>query len=133
MRDDILAEKTHAIIGSAIEVHRALGPGLLESTYRACLVRQLTMDGMTAEAEAPISIEYKGHLLDAGYRADIVVDKAVLIELKAVETLVPIHEAQLLTYLRHTRLPVGLLINFNVRTLTNGVRRFARTREIALN
>src|SRR5690349_3306500 len=94
----VLAEKTHAILGSAIEVHRALGPGLLESTYRACLAKQLQIDGMTAESEVAIPIRYKGHLLDAGYRADIIVDRCVLLELKAIETLLPIHEAQLLTY-----------------------------------
>lgn len=128
MRDDVMPEKTRAILGAAIEVHRALGPGLLESAYRTCLVHQLRMDGMTAEAEVPVRIEYKGCQLDAGYRADIIVDRSVLVELKAVDTLIPIHEAQLLTYLKLTSLPVGLLINFNVRSLMNGVRRFARTR-----
>ena len=124
MTRDILAAKTKAILGSAIEVHKALGPGLLESTYRACLAKQLLMDGMSAEVEIAIPIRYKGHLLDAGYRADVIVDRSVLVELKAMETLLPIHEAQVLTYLKHTNLPVGLLINFNVRHLMSGVRRF---------
>jgi len=124
MAVELLREKTHLILGSAIEVHRNLGPGLLESTYRTCLVRQLQIDGLAAEAEVAIPIHYKGHLLDAGYRADIIVDRCVLLELKAMEVLRPIHEAQLMTYLRHTRLQVGLLINFNVRTLMSGVRRF---------
>ena len=128
--DDLHAEKTRAIIGSAIEVHRALGPGLLESTYRACLFKQLIDDGMWAEEEVPIPIQYKGHHLDAGYRADIIVDHAVLLELKAMDRLLPIHEAQILTYLKHTNLEVGLLINFNVRTLIRGIRRMVRRRSL---
>jgi GxxExxY protein len=126
MSIDVLPEKTHAILGSAIEVHRALGPGLLESTYRACLMKQLRLDGLVARQEVGIAIQYKGEVLDSGYRADIIVDNAVLVELKAVEELLAIHEAQLLTYLRHSHLRVGLLINFNVRRLMDGVRRLVR-------
>ncbi len=125
--DDIHVGKTRAIIGSAIKVHRVLGPGLLESTYRACLVKQLFDDGMTADEEVPIPIHYNNHRLDIGYRADIIVDRAVLLELKAMDTLLPIHEAQILTYLKHSNLEVGLLINFNVRTLIRGVRRLIRS------
>jgi len=130
--DDIQSEKTRAIIGAAIKVHRALGPGLLESTYRACLVKQLSDDGMTAEEEVPIAILYNNHRLDVGYRADVIVDRTVLLELKSMDALLPIHEAQILTYLKHTNLEVGLLINFNVRILTRGVRRLVRRRTPAL-
>jgi GxxExxY protein len=84
------------------------------------------MDGLDAQEEVVIPIYYKGQLLDSGYRADIVVDRSVLVELKAIDTILPIHEAQLLTYLKHSQLEVGLLINFNVRRLMNGVRRFVR-------
>ena len=126
MSVDVLPAKTHAILGSAIEVHRALGPGLLESTYRACLMKQLRLDGMSAVQEVGIPIHYKGDILDSGYRADIIVDDTVLVELKSVDTLLPIHEAQLLTYLKHSQLRVGLLINFNVRRLMDGVRRMIR-------
>jgi GxxExxY protein len=126
MSVDVLPEKTHAILGSAIEVHRALGPGLLESTYRACLMKQLRLDGLAAQQEVGIAIHYKGELLESCYRADIIVDNAVLVELKAVDEILPIHEAQLLTYLRHSQLRVGLLINFNVRQLKDGVRRLVR-------
>lgn len=126
MSVDVLPAKTHAILGSAIEVHRALGPGLLESTYRACLMRQLLLDGLIAEQEVAVPIHYKGDVLDSGYRADIVVDSAVLVELKTVDAILPIHEAQLLTYLKHSQLRVGLLINFNVRRLMDGVRRLIR-------
>jgi GxxExxY protein len=123
----LLAEKTRAILGSAIEVHRALGPGLLESTYRVCLVKQLSVDGMKVDEEVAIPINYRGCQLDAAYRADVIVDQAVLLELKAIDGLLPIHEAQVLTYLKHTNLQVGLLINFNVHRLMSGVRRLVRT------
>jgi len=122
------AELTRAILGSAISVHRELGPGLLESTYRACLLKQLQADGMPVRCEVEIPIQYKGFEIESTYRADLIVDDKVLIELKAVEHLLPLHESQVLTYLRHTRLEVGLLINFNVRRLMNGVRRFAHSR-----
>ena len=126
MNQDVWPELTKTVIGSAIEVHRELGPGLLEGTYRACLLRQLRLDGMQARAEIPIPIVYKGERTDFGYRADIVVEDRVLLELKAVETLLPVHEAQVLTYLKHSKLRVGLLLNFNVALLKNGIRRFVR-------
>jgi GxxExxY protein len=134
MSVDALPAKTQAILGSAIEVHRALGPGLLESTYRACLMKQLLLDGLVAEQEVAVPICYEGDVLDSGYRADIVVDGTVLVELKAVDSILPIHEAQLLTYLKHSQLRVGLLINFNVRRLMDGVRRFIRpTSHVAIS
>lgn len=134
MSIDALPEKTHAILGSAIEVHRAMGPGLLESTYRACLMKQLLLDGLAAEQEVAVPIYYKGEVLDSGYRADFVVDGKGLVELKTVDAILPIHEAQLLTYLKHSQLRVGLLINFNVRRLMDGVRRFIRpTSHVAIS
>lgn len=119
-------ELTHAILGAAISVHRELGPGLLESTYRSCLVDVLKADGMRVEWEKFIPVTFRGRPVDAAYRADVIVDGKVLLELKAVEALTRLHEAQVLTYLRHTGLRVGLLVNFNVATLMSGVRRFVR-------
>ena len=121
-----MPELTRAIIGSAISVHRRLGPGLLEGTYRACLLKQLATDGLDARSEVPMPMIYDGVTLDVGYRADIVVGDRVLLELKSVEMLLPVHEAQVLTYLKHSGLRVGLLMNFNVRRLVDGVRRFVR-------
>jgi GxxExxY protein len=123
---EAIREVTRRILGGAIEVHRALGPGLLESSYRICLVRQLELDGLSVRQEVPIEITYKGVLLPTAYRVDLVVEDIALVELKAVEKLLPVHEAQVLTYLRHAGLPVGLLLNFNMATLRDGVRRFAR-------
>jgi len=125
-RQDVMPELTRAIIGSAISVHRRLGPGLLEGTYRACLLKQLATDGLDARSEVPMPMIYDGVTLDVGYRADIVVGDRVLLELKSVEMLLPVHEAQVLTYLKHSGLRVGLLMNFNVRRLVDGVRRFVR-------
>lgn len=116
-------EITGAIIGACIEVHRELGPGLLESAYEIALERELTMRGLSFERQVEIPVRYKGALLPSGYRADLIVEK-VVVELKAVVDLLPVHEAQLLTYLRLTGLPVGLLVNFNVPALRDGgVRR----------
>ena len=120
----VLEGLTRKILACAFEVHRVLGPGLLESTYRACLLREMGERGLEAREEVPIAISYRGRQLDAGYRADLIVDEAVLVELKAVERLLPIHEAQTLTYLKHARLRVALLLNFNVARLTSGIRRF---------
>lgn len=114
---------TGEIIGAAIEVHRQLGPGLLESTYQACLARELELLGVFFEYEKPLPLEYKGFRLDCGYRLDLLVASSVVVELKSVEALAPIHEAQLLTYLKLTGVKVGLLINFNVVVLKNGIRR----------
>jgi hypothetical protein len=114
---------TREILGCAIEVHRHLGPGLLESVYRTCLREELSAHGVAHLAEVPIPIRYKERVLETGYRADLIVANTVLLELKSVEDLMPVHDAQLLTYLRLSQLRVGLLINFNVRVLTQGIRR----------
>jgi GxxExxY protein len=114
---------TETVIGCAIEVHRALGPGLLESAYETCLCRELSLQNLLFECQKPIALEYKGVKLDCGYRADIVVDRRLLLEVKAVDQLAAIHDAQLLSYLKLTGLNVGLLINFNVPVLTQGLRR----------
>ena len=116
-------EITRAIIGSAIEAHRTLGPGLLESAYEECLCRELVLRKLPFERQRQLAIEYKGLLLDCGYRLDLLVAETVVVEVKAVEALVPIHEAQLLTYLRLEKCTVGLLINFNVPVLKQGIRR----------
>jgi GxxExxY protein len=126
LREDVLPDLTRAIIGSAITVHRELGPGLLEGTYRACLLEQLAADGLAADHEVRLPIKYRGLTVDSGYRADVIVERQVLLELKAVEALTPVHEAQVLTYLKHSHLRVGLLMNFNVTKLVNGIRRFVR-------
>ena len=118
-----LNELTEAIIGSAMEVHRALGPGLLESTYEMCLCRELSIRGLRFERQVPIAVEYKGVKLDCGYRADVVVGNSVLVEIKAIDSLLSIHEAQLLSYLKLGGWKIGLLINFNVELLKHGLRR----------
>ena len=116
-------ELTGQIIGAAIDVHRALGPGLLESAYQACLARELTLRGIPYEQEKPLPIEYKGVRLDCGYRLDFLVAGKAVVELKAVDALHPVHEAQMLTYLKLTGCKIGLLINFNVPVLKNGIKR----------
>ena len=118
-----LNELTDAIIGAAMEVHRMLGPGLLESTYEMCLCRELSIRGIPFERQVPIPVEYKGVKLDCGYRADIVVDETILIEIKAVDSVLSIHDAQLLSYLKLGGWKIGLLINFNVELLKHGLRR----------
>ena len=114
---------TSSIIGAAIAVHRELGPGLLESTYQACLMYELVQRGLLVEKEKPMSVTYKGTVINCGYRIDILVERRVIVELKVVERLEPIHSAQLLSYLKLSGCPVGLLINFNVPMLRDGVRR----------
>ena len=114
---------TGEIIGAAIEVHRQLGPGLLESTYAACLCRELELRNIGFECQKPLPLEYKGVRLDCGYRLDLLVAGLVIVEIKSVEALAPIHEAQLLTYLKLTEVKIGLLINFNVVVLKSGIRR----------
>ncbi len=114
---------TGDIIGAAIEVHRELGPGLLESTYAACLCRELELRGITFERQKPLPLAYKGARLDCGYRPDLMIGGLVVMEIKSVVALAPIHEAQLLTYLKLTGVKIGLLINFNVIFLKNGLRR----------
>jgi len=114
---------THEVIGAAIEIHRKLGPGLLESAYTECLCRELFLRGIPFERERPLPLEYKGIKLECGYRVDILVGGVVVVEVKAVEALAPIHDAQVLTYLRLGGWRVGLLINFNVVVLKNGIHR----------
>ena len=116
-------ELTELLIGCAIEVHRTLGPGLLESAYEVCLCCELSLRGIPFKRQVAIPVEYKGVKLDCGYRADLIVASLILVEIKAVDQLAPIHEAQLLSYLKLTGLKVGLLINFNERVLTHGIRR----------
>lgn len=114
---------TREIIGAAIEVHRTLGPGLLESAYEECLCRELEVRGLSFKRQIPLPVSYKGVELDCGYRLDIVVQEAVVLELKCVDVVLPVHQAQLLTYLKLSGHRVGLLINFNVPVLTDGICR----------
>ncbi len=117
-------ELTEKIIGAALEVHRTLGPGLLESTYAACLAHELALRGLPFEKEKPLPVRYKDVQLDCGYRLDFLVDGKVIVELKSVEKLAPLYEAQLMTYLRLAGMRIGLLMNFNVEKLRDGpVRR----------
>ncbi len=118
---------TDKIIGAAIEVHRHLGPGLLESAYEVCLADELESVGLLIEKQKSLPLTYKGRHLDAAYRLDLVVNNSVLLELKSVSSLEPIHEAQVLTNRRLSRLPFALLINFNVPLLRQGLKRFALT------
>ncbi len=113
-----------AIIGAAIEVHRQLGPGLLGSAYEACLEHELTAGGHDVERQKSLPVVYKGTPIDCSYRLDMIVDGQVLVEIKAVEGLLPVHQAQILSYLKLSGLPLGLLINFHGATLREGVRRF---------
>ena len=114
---------TGQIIGAAIEVHCELGPGLLESAYQACLAREFSVRGLPFEQEMPLPVEYKGVRVDCGYRLDFLVANRVVVELKAVDVIHPVHEAQILTYLKLTDCRVGLLINFNVPVLKKGIKR----------
>ncbi len=116
---------TREIIGSAIEVHKALGPGLLESAYESCLARELEIRGVRADRQVEIKLEYKGVWLDCVYRMDLVVEGSVVVEIKAVEKLMPIHEAQVLTYLKLTGLRKALLLNFNTPYLRDGIKRLS--------
>jgi len=116
-------ELTERIIGSAIEVHRHLGPGLLESAYRRCLVHELRLREVPVASEVSLDLEYKGLLVPASYRLDLLVANLVIVEIKAVDRLNPIHEAQLLTYLRLSGRRAGLLLNFKVKLLKDGIKR----------
>jgi GxxExxY protein len=126
-----IAEKTHmkvnevsqAIIGAAIEVHRSLGPGLLESAYEECLAREFDLRQIPFQRQKMLPVEYKGVTLDCGYRLDFLVAEMVVVEVKAIDTLLPLHEAQMLTYLKLGGWKIGLLINFHVTLLKNGIRR----------
>ena len=115
--------RTGPIIGAAIEVHRHLGPGLLESAYEECLCHELHLRGIDFRRQVDIPVEYKGLKLDCGYRLDLIVHEEVVVELKCVEKVLPVHEAQLLTYMMLTGKRVGLVINFNVPLLTKGITR----------
>ena len=115
---------TAKVIGCAIEVHRTLGPGLLESTYLQCLARELHLQGLAFQLQVPVPVEYKDVRLDCGYRVDVLVEGQLIVELKAVEELKGVHKAQLLTYLKLAKIRTGLLINFNVPVLKNGISRY---------
>ena len=112
------------VIGHAIEVHRCLGPGLLESTYERCLAHELSLARIPFARQKPLPVHYKGTIVDCGYRVDLVVAEQLIVELKSVDQLLPIHHAQLITYLKVSGIKVGLLINFNVEVLTDGLKRF---------
>ena len=116
-------ELTHEIIGSAIEVHKNLGPGLLESTYEECLCHELSQRGIPFERQKPIPVVYKGVKLDCGYRLDLLVAGRIILELKSVEALAPIHDSIMITYLKLSGHRIGLLMNFNVQTLKEGIKR----------
>jgi GxxExxY protein len=118
-----LDQISHAVIGAAIEVHRHLGPGLLESAYESCLVFELKRLGLKVEEQKPLPVVYKVVKLDCGYRLDLVVEDEIIVELKAIDKLLPIHEAQLLSYLRLSHKKVGLLMNFHVPVLKDGLKR----------
>lgn len=115
---------THAVIGCAIEVHRLLGPGMLESAYEACLAHELVRQGLKVERQVAVPIEFKDITLECGYRLDVLVNDNVVVEIKSVDSLLPVHTAQLLTYLRFAKKRVGLLLNFNVPSLRQGLKRF---------
>jgi len=117
-------ELSRSVIGCAIEVHRNLGPGLLESTYPQCLACELSHAEIAFQMEVPLPVRYKDILLDCGYRIDLVISDDLIVEIKSVEALLPIHQAQILTYMRLASVPLGLLINFNVTKLQSGIRRF---------
>jgi len=121
-----LEELSSSLVDSAFRVHQALGPGLLESVYEACLCFELSNRGIAYEAQSPVDIIYYGNRVDAGLRVDLLVERSIILELKAVDKLLPIHQAQLLTYLKLTNMRLGLLINFNVALFKEGVKRMIR-------
>lgn len=112
-----------AVVNAAFAVHRTLGPGLLESAYEQCLAVELSVAGIPFERERPLPLVYRGHTIDTAYRLDLIVGGKLLVELKAIEAIAPIHQAQVVTYLRLLRLPLGLLINFNVPLIRDGIQR----------
>ena len=116
---------TGQIVDAAMNVHTALGPGLLENAYEACLAHELEKRGLEVERQKELPIQYDGQTIDAGYRLDLLVDNTVIVELKAVADIAPIHHAQIISYLKLGKKPVGLLINFNVQRLKDGIKRFA--------
>jgi len=115
---------SNRVIGCALEVHRSLGPGLLESTYEQCLAYELSQSGIPFKLQCPLPVKYKGIKLDCGYRIDLFVDDELIVELKSVDQITGIHRAQLLTYMKLSEVKVGLLINFNVEILKTGIKRF---------
>ena len=115
---------TEKVIGCAIEVHRILGPGLLESAYQRCMLFELRKQGLAVETEVPMPVNYKGEIMDCGYRVDMLVEKSLILELKAVDAILPIHQAQLLTYMKLAGIHLGLLINFHQPRLVDGLKRF---------
>ena len=117
------------IIRAAIEVHKALGPGLLESAYEECICHELSLGGLSLERQKPLAVQYKGIDLDCGYRLDVVVENAIILELKSCDKIEPIHKAQLLTYLRLSGLKLGLLLNFNVPLMRDGIVRIVNELE----
>lgn len=117
-------ELSKRVIGCAIEVHTHLGPGLLEPTYEQCMAHELSLAGITFQIQPPLPVEYKGLKLDCGYRIDLLIEGKLIVELKSVSQLLPIHEAQILTYMKLAKVGVGLLINFNVTRLKDGLKRF---------
>ncbi|MEE8432995.1 MAG: GxxExxY protein [Candidatus Desulfatibia sp.] len=117
------------IIGAAIEVHKALGPGLLESAYEECICYELSIGGLSLERQKPLAVQYKGINLDCGYRLDVVVEDAIILELKSCEKIEPIHKAQLLTYLKLSGIKLGLLLNFNVTLMREGIVRIVNELE----
>ncbi len=121
---DKFSELSNKVIGCAIEVHKALGPGLLESTYQQCLCHEFSLNRIDFELEKPLPVNYKGCRLGCGYRMDILVENEILIELKSVEKLIPIHEAQLLAYMKLAKIKKGFLINYNVIVLKDGLKSF---------
>ena len=118
------SELSSKVIGSAIEVHRVLGPGLLEKTYQQCMAHELSLSSISFKIEWPLPVEYKGMQLDCGYRVDLLVEDEIILELKAVDELLGIHEAQLLTYMKLAEIDQGFLINFNVKKLKHGLKSF---------
>ena len=115
---------TEKVIGCAIEVDRILGPGLLESAYQRCMLFELRKQGLAVETEVPMPVNYKGEIMDCGYRVDMLVEKSLILELKAVDAILPIHQAQILTYMKLSGVHLGLLINFHQTRLVDGLKRF---------
>ncbi len=122
--NNITNDPTFRVIGCAIEVHRQLGPGLLESTYEQCLAYEFSQNGISYKRQEVIPIKYKELELNCGYRIDLLIENCLILEMKVVDRLIPIHYAQLLTYMKLATLPIGLLINFNAMPLKNGIKRF---------
>lgn len=125
---DDINQLTERIIGAAIEVHREKGPGLLESAYEACLAHELSLRGINVVRQGSVPLTYKGLVIETAFRADLIVQDRVLVELKAVETVLPVHKAQVLSYIRETGHQIGLLINFHVPKLVDGITRIANDR-----